>query len=304
VPLPPPPAGDRKPLISFNTTNYNTAPITRQSLESVLAAVRGLDYELVCTDNFSDDGSWEVLSEYRDRGYPFTLVRMRCGRGLGRRVALQRTRGDIVVMFDLDTVYNEDWQRLFRWYLENRPPYALIATYSGFYPKAALDAVDGWRDFQYWEDVDLWIRLAVKGLWRTYPMQCGENFKRVPQGFQKKTPRLYAKMRDTVAVTKWIPFRLYWKGYSRLFPWRKSLSRALYYRALLLAAFLPGRYRRWRYCRRDYRPEAMLAPEWYVDLRLVTPDRLRPFLTRYDTREGVLQAAAEGDFRFLPGTYD
>src|SRR2546426_2804519 len=121
--------GPRRPLISFNTTNYNTAPITARSLDSLISRMKGVDYEIVCTDNYSDDGSYEVLAEYRDRGYPITLLRAKCGRGLGRQIALAKTHGEIVVTFDLDTVYNDDWERLFHWYLDRRPPYVLIATY-------------------------------------------------------------------------------------------------------------------------------------------------------------------------------
>ena len=291
------------PRITFNTTNYNTAPITARSLDSIVDRMEGVDYEIVCVDNFSDDGSYEVLAEYRDRGVPILLSRAKCGRGLGRQIALRQARGEVVVTFDLDTVYNEDWKRLFDWYLERRPPYVLIATYSGFYPKAALDAVGGWRDFQYWEDVDLWIRLATKGLWRTYPMKCGENYKRVPLGVRKKTRRMLARMRDTLAVAKWVPFWVYWKGYGKAFPLTRTPVRNLYYHGLLAVSYLPGRIRRYRMCRRDFRPESMVSPDVFVDCDLVPPDQLRPFITQYDTREGVVAAAKRGDY-FLAGTYD
>lgn len=292
-----------KPFISFNTTNYNTDPVTAQSLDSIVDRMTGLEYEIVVTDNFSSDGSYEVLAEYRDRGYPITLLRARCGRGLGRQIALGKTRGEIVVTFDLDTVYNDDWKRLLGWYLEHKPPFVLIATYSGFYTRSALEAVGGWRNFQYWEDVDLWIRLATKGLWRTYPMKCGENYKRIPAGIRKKTPRMYARMRDTIAVAQWVPLWVFWKGYSQKFPVTQRPSRNLYYHTLLLLSYLPGRLRRYRWCRRDYRPEAMISPEYYLDCALVPDSELRPFITEFDSREGVLNAAHDGRY-VIPGFYD
>jgi len=291
------------PRISLHTTNYNTMPFTRPSLESVLGRLQGLNWEMAVTDNLSTDGSCEVLKEFADRGLPITVLRRRCNRGTGRDLALRSTRGAIALTFDLDTVYNDAWRRMVDWYLERRPAYALVATYSGCYPRAALDAVGGWRDFQYWEDVDLWIRLASKGLYRTYPMRCGENQKPPPAAGQK-TPRLYAKMRDTMAVGDWIPFAAYRRGYAALFPLGKDPRRALYYRGVLWGALMPARLKRWRLCRRDYSPEAMLAPEVFVDLGLVPGAELRPLVSAYDTREGVAAAVRRGDYGFLPGTYD
>jgi glycosyltransferase involved in cell wall biosynthesis len=296
-------ADEGRPLVSLSTTNYNTAPVTTRSLESVLEHMPHVPYEIVCTDNFSDDGSFEVLEQFRGRGYPIRLRRVRCGRGVGRQIAFEETRGDIIVTFDLDTVYNEEWGRLFEWYIANRPPYALIATYSGFYPRPALDAVEGWRDFQYWEDVDLWIRLATKGLWRTYPTKCGENYKRIPRGIWKKTSRMYARMRDTIAVSTWVPFWVYWKGYAQRFPILKRPTRNLYYHGLLFLSYGPGRLRRFRMCRKDFRPEAMADPAQFIDVGLVPREELRPFLTEFDTREGVLRAAREGRY-VVPGVYD
>lgn len=294
----------KRPLISFNTTNYNTAPITRDSLESIVSRMKGWDYEIVCTDNFSDDGSYEALAEYRDKGYPIRLIRAKCGRGLGRQIALKQTRGEIIVTFDLDTVYSDEWKRLLEWYVARRPDYVLIASYSGFYPKAALDAVGGWRDVYWYEDIDLWVRLATKGLWRTYPMRCGENHKRVPPTLRKKTPRIYGRIRDTVAFTAWVPWRLYWRGYGQIFPPRKRFSRSLYYRLLLLVSYLPARIRRYRLTSRDFDPSTMFRPEVFVDCGIVQGQDLRPVVSKYDTREGVLTAAAKGDWGFLPGTYD
>jgi len=292
-----------RPRVSLHTTNYNTMPITRSSLESVLSRLGDLDWELVVTDNLSTDGSYEVLREFADRGLPIKVLRRRCNRGRGRRLSLEATRGEIALTFDLDTIYNDAWMRMVAWYLERRPPYALVATYAGCYPRAAVDAVGGWRDFQYWEDVDLWIRLAAQGLLRAYPMKCGENHKRAPAAWEK-THRLYAKMRDTLALASWVLFSAYRRGYAALFPFARGLRRALYYRGVLWAAFLPARLKRWRFCRKGYDPAVMLRPEVFVDLDLVPRSELRPVITDYDTREGVAAAVARGDWGFLPGTYD
>lgn len=291
------------PMISLTTTNYNTAPITRKSLDSILGLVSGLHYEIVCTDNFSDDGSFEALAGYGALGYPIKVIRQKCSRGLGREIAFRHARGDLIVAVDLDTVYTREWRRFLDWYLERLPPYVLTATFSGIYPRKALDAVGGWRDFQYWEDVDLWVRLASKGLWRTYPLQCGENYKRNPSGIGRKTPRLYARLRDTIAIANWIPVWIYWQGYSKRFPLPSEPFQNLYYHALLCFSLGPGRLKRLRLCRQDYHPESMVKPDAFVDCGLVPPEQLRPLVTEFDSREGVIRAANEGRY-FTPGVYD
>lgn len=292
------------PLLSLCSTNYNTEPVTRRSLESVLRQVRGFDYEIVIVDSESDDGSYEALLSLRDSA-PLVLERRRCSRGVGRNLAFERSRGEYVVTFDLDTLYNEDWGRLLRWVLRNHITFGLSAVLSQFYPRGALEAVGGWRDFQYWEDVDLWARLAAKGLYRTYPMVCGENLKRTPgRNRIAKAGRLYARCRDKVATTDWIPFGLYWRGY-RAFLQRSGKARHAYHFAVFLAAYLPGLRKRARmYPTLGLRPSILVDRSFSLDLGLVPPESLAPSLTSYDTYEGCESALDRGDLGFLPGTYD
>ena len=77
----------------------------------------------------------------------------------------------------------------------------------------------------------------------------------------------------------------------------------LYYPVLLPAALVPGRLRRYRWCRRDYRPEALVDSGLFVDCDIVPSSELRPVVAWSDTREGVLAAAARGEY-VMAGTYD
>src|SRR2546430_3878977 len=117
------------PLISLCATNYNTAPITRDSLNSVLEHISGLDFEMVIVDNFSDDGSYEEIAARRS-SLSMKLVRRRCTRGVGRETAFELSRGSYIATFDLDTVYNADWGRLLRWAGEKRISFGLTSAYS------------------------------------------------------------------------------------------------------------------------------------------------------------------------------
>ncbi|MFP3287401.1 MAG: glycosyltransferase [Acidilobus sp.] len=73
-------------MISVIMTTYNAGRTIRKALEgltSVLSELRG-DYEIVVTDNESNDNAVEVLNEFGAR-----VKVMKCTRGLGRRVAPQ-----------------------------------------------------------------------------------------------------------------------------------------------------------------------------------------------------------------------
>jgi glycosyltransferase involved in cell wall biosynthesis len=269
-------------------------------MDSVIRQAAGLDFEVVVVDNFSEDGSYQALAAYAS-SVPMQLVRRQCSRGVGREIAFELSRGDYVVTFDLDTVYNADWGRLLRWAIGNRIEFGLSSAYSQVHPRSALKAVGGWRDFQYWEDVDLWVRLANKGLYRTYPMISGDNRKRVPgRGRPEKTTRLYARIRDKVAVADWIPFRLYAGAYLVLL----RQPRYLYHLGVFLPAYLAGRAKRWRMCRDDYDTSTLRDPAVEIDCHIVPRDDLIPARTPYVTAEGCQEALARGDVRFLPGTYD
>ena len=288
------------PRISLCSTNYNTYPITRRSLESVLASIDGLDCEVVVVDNFSDDGSYEALMSH-PKSVPILLERRRCSRGMGRQRAYQMSRGDYIVTFDLDTIYNDRWARLLRWVIANEIPFGLSAVFSQFYPRPALRQVGGWRDFQYWEDVDLWVRLAARGLYRTYPVVCGDNLKRLIAGNAlSKWARLYARYRDKIAIADWIPFRLYWEAYLALL----RNPRNLYYLSIFFPGYLAGRYKRSRLCTDPYDPSVLLSPSLPIDCGLVRNEELILATSPYDTTLGCREALARGDFGFLPGTYD
>ena len=289
--------------ISFCSTNYNTSDVTRESLESVLGHAQGIEHEVVIVDNFSDDGSYEALKSFAP-SVPLILEQHRCTRGRGRQIAFARSRGEYVVTFDLDTVYNEDWGRLLRWVLDTRIPFGLSAQFSQFYPREALAQVGGWRDLQYWEDVDLWARLAAIGRYRTYPVICGENRKRVPGRTPvAKALRLYARARDKIALADWIPFRLYFQGYLALLR-SSQRSRTAYPLGVLLPAYVAGRRKRGRLYPEGKGPSVLADPRLFLDVRLVPSERLVPLTTEYDTLAGCEGALERGDLGFLPGTYD
>jgi len=82
---------------SFLSTIYNNVNRVKVCLDSILAAVSGLDFEIVIVDNYSTDGSFEVLKEYARLNSNIRILRCNCLRGLGRQIAFENSKGKYVV---------------------------------------------------------------------------------------------------------------------------------------------------------------------------------------------------------------
>ncbi len=291
------------PLVSLCSTSYNTEPVTRQSIVSIMEQTSGLETEIIVVDNHSSDGTWETLQSFQKR-IPLTVERRHCSRGKGRQRAFELSRGEYVVTFDLDTIYNPLWGRILRWVLQNRVDFGLSAAYSQFYPRSVLAKVDGWRDLQYWEDVDLWARLAAEGLYRTYPVSCGENLKRVPgRTLTERTVRLYARNRDKVATTPHIPFSLYGAGYLRFMQKTRRPS-GLYHMGIFLPAYFAGRMKRKRLWKGKPGPSILNDERLVLDLNFESREQWIRATSPYDTLEGCREALLHDDLGFLPGFFD
>jgi len=286
--------------LSLCATNYNSHPITAKSVASVVDLTSDLDREVVIVDNFSQDGSFEIL-ETLSLDCPLRVIRQQSSRGEGRQIAFENSRGRHVATFDLDTVYNENWGRLVHWAVTTGIDFGLSCVYSQVYPRELLAKVGGWRGFQYWEDVDLWIRLAGLRAYRTYPLVCGENFKRVPgRSPLERALRLYAKCRDKVAIADWIPLSLYIRGY-RAIPWGRGRMRQV---VVFLPAFLSGKIKRKRLSGPSYDTSMVRTSSINIDIGLVPSSRLVDTNSPYNSTEGCRLALERGDLGFLPGAYD
>ncbi|MHB8396848.1 MAG: glycosyltransferase [Thermoplasmataceae archaeon] len=89
-------------------TVYNNANGVRQCLESVYNP----DYTICVVDNFSTDGTYEILKELRQE-YNIQLYRTSCSRGAGRDYALRHCPdGSFTAYFDLDATYNQNFHLL------------------------------------------------------------------------------------------------------------------------------------------------------------------------------------------------
>lgn len=148
--------------ISFLGTMYNNVNQVRDCVDSVLSAVDGLDFEVVIVDNFSSDGSFEILEEYTRLHSNIRVLRCKCSRGSGYQIAFENSRGNFVVTVAMDTVYKSGKLRKFLLaYLRSDLRRFAVKTWGSFcvYPRRLVEEVGGWNRFNVAEDSDILARL-------------------------------------------------------------------------------------------------------------------------------------------------
>ena len=166
-----------KPKISICTTNYNCAHALKQHLDSIYSQLDEIEFEYIVVDSKSNDKSMEVLRKYASSHKNMTVLQKRCTRGIGRQIAFRKSKGDYILQVDTDTVYYPIWKKFLYKCLESYPDLAVQAIFSGIYPRKVMEEVGGWRNFQWGDDLDLWIRVWKIGKMRFYPVAVGENVK-------------------------------------------------------------------------------------------------------------------------------
>lgn len=91
--------------VSVLVAVYNTRPYLSRCLDSLLGQTHR-DVEVICVDDASDDGCWEVLCAYAEADARVVALRQPANRGqaVARNRGLQSATGDYVTMVDSD-----DW---------------------------------------------------------------------------------------------------------------------------------------------------------------------------------------------------
>jgi glycosyltransferase involved in cell wall biosynthesis len=91
-------------------TIFNNHDIVLRSLESI----KELPYQkIIVTDNYSTDGTYELLVENKDK-YNLCIIRHKCNRGIGRQMAMEEalkesSKNDYLMSVDFDTIYGSDF---------------------------------------------------------------------------------------------------------------------------------------------------------------------------------------------------
>ena len=88
---------------------YNVAQYLCECLDSILAQTY-TDWETICVDDGSTDGSGAILDDYAAKDARFKVVHQpNAGVSAARNVALEMARGEWVTFIDSDDTVNPDW---------------------------------------------------------------------------------------------------------------------------------------------------------------------------------------------------
>src|SRR5579862_640963 len=87
--------------VSVCVPNYNSSAYIGDCIQSVLAQT-GVEYEVIVFDNASDDGSWEIIQSFRDRGVKSFRSDKNCGMAVNFNRALGKATGEYIKLICSD----------------------------------------------------------------------------------------------------------------------------------------------------------------------------------------------------------
>ncbi len=122
-------------------------------MESILNQLDS-NFEVIVCDNCSDDDSRKVLQEYHRQGRIKLLTRQ-SSRGKGRQIAYENSVGNYIISgVDTDDILKPTLKELLTLYHDQHEGYMLSLDTIHIIPRSLVEAIGGWRDLQYSEDVD------------------------------------------------------------------------------------------------------------------------------------------------------
>jgi glycosyltransferase involved in cell wall biosynthesis len=140
---------------------YSVYGTVYNSLGTVEASIRSVfrpEYEIVITDSFSTDGTYEKLLELR-KDFNLKVLRLKSSRGLGRDYALRHCAdGSLTAYFDLDAVYNQNFHTIMQAQLDNAITGSL-SQHTLYAKKERILGVGGWKDLNNKERSELVARI-------------------------------------------------------------------------------------------------------------------------------------------------
>lgn len=94
-------------IYSICITNYNSMSSVRESINSIYPLLLDSRFESIVIDNYSNDGSYEYLSDLFKQKIITSLSRLKCNRGTGRNQAFRNSTGNyIIANIDMDVIYD------------------------------------------------------------------------------------------------------------------------------------------------------------------------------------------------------
>jgi glycosyltransferase involved in cell wall biosynthesis len=144
-------------------TVYNNVGTISKCLDSLIKAMEGLSFEMVIIDNYSNDGTFEVLLRYARQHANVRLYQYKCSRGLGKALAAELSRGDYVIpIVDPDSYVDPEGLHLkVHHYMKSK--FAGKRAALGVIPRWIFKRVI-WRDLNRAEDNEFNARLLSEDL--------------------------------------------------------------------------------------------------------------------------------------------
>jgi len=199
------------PLTKYSVcmTCFNEVKTARDSVNSILGQLND-NYEVVIVDNFSKDGTREILREF-EQSHRVNVIQKRCSRGLGRQVALENASGEyILANLDLDDVFLPVLDKvvtLYRMKAEGKLT-TIFNLPSGWVqnitigPRELITSLGGWRDLNIYEDWDIWSRAgkAHKYAWTSFRFTESEISHPEPRRAVTRLMHRYGRYRDRLRI--------------------------------------------------------------------------------------------------------
>ena len=102
---------DHQPLVSFVVLCYRTEQYAGDCIRSILALDTDATIEIIAWDDYSPDGTYEVLRSFTDERLKVFRSERNLGHALALERALRETRGAYVARTDSDDRYRQDFLR-------------------------------------------------------------------------------------------------------------------------------------------------------------------------------------------------
>jgi glycosyltransferase involved in cell wall biosynthesis len=157
-------------LYSICITHLNNRETIERSMESITKQI-DQDFEIVVVDQGSTDGSLQILQHLASEGKIRLFNQSRHNRGAGRQFAFKNANGRYIISnLDLDDVFLPFLKDFVKEYHASYEGSVVRVKRSNgdfcgvtIFPRSALEAIGGWRDLNWFEDLDVWERCRRAG---------------------------------------------------------------------------------------------------------------------------------------------
>ena len=140
------------PFFSIIIPVYNVAQYLRECLDSVLSQTV-TDWEAICVDDGSTDGSGAILAEYAAKDKRFKVIRQaNAGVSAARNAGISNATGEYITYLDGDDVYDSAWLAEASSLITKTGADIVRMRFTDFHDKLPTDALN--RDYTTYEGAD------------------------------------------------------------------------------------------------------------------------------------------------------